>query len=692
MAEETDELFVFNGVDAARGGYLLPPMAPERVLALARGEQPDAEAREEAQSLHVTAQIQHFGPREGVDPRDLAASGWGVIFAHDEDPAVREALAPLLALRRQQAGDRYREMAGAQGYRPGERKPKFLHRQGAASSGPADPDRVPYYLLIVGDPEKIPFEFQSQLDLQYAVGRLHFDTPAEYDQYARSVVAAERGLVALPRRLALFGPRNPDDQATKLSAEGLLGGLERYVRSRMSDWTLDSRVGERGSKGELAALLGGADTPAVLFTASHGAGFPAGDPRQRGHQGALVCQEWGGPRNWPDPLPQDMYFAGDDLTRDALLAGLISFHFACYGGGTPKFDAFFHRAGGAPAPIAPAAFVADLPRRMLGHPRGGALAAIAHVERAWGCSFYSARVGHQIAVFESFMERLLTGHPVGSALDYFGSKYGELSSDLAILLEELEYGNKTILPIEVANMWTANNDARNYILLGDPAVRVPLAAAPSPRVDVLAVTTATHAGQVSSEKSHVSEDTSSQSTSPVPGDTPSSPASPVPGDTPPPLVSSASRDTSPPSASPVPGDTPPPSVSSAWQDTQPARPPAEPAPPAADHAALRAEVARALQQLVERLRAHVDATAGPLEVSTHAGLEPGAAPTSASLRASTRIEADGRTIQIFVAPGVDPDLARAHQDAVHAARQHRTVALKAGVDAVARLLAALEGR
>ncbi|MCA9709743.1 MAG: hypothetical protein KDK70_28145 [Myxococcales bacterium] len=474
-----DQDFVFNGIDGATGGYITPPMSAHQLVALARGKDPD-EVQREATERHEAKKQDHYAVRADVDPTVLAQAGWGVIFAYDEDPAVREALQPLLELRRAQASTiaehRYREFSGAKGYRPGERKPAFLRRQGAPVSGPIDPDKLPYYLMIVGSPERVPVEFQSQLGLQNAVGRLSFDTPDEYARYAQTVVACERGEIVLPRRMGLFGVKN--DRATNLSAEGLIAGLERYVREQPSNphakeqlplWALDVHTEAEATKDRLTQLLGGPQTPAVLFTASHGVGFPNGHRRQLPHQGALLCQDW---QPAPGPIPQGAYFAADDLVDSANLAGLIAFLFACYGAGTPRHDAFSHRMGER-APIAPRSFLSALPGRMLSHPRGGALAAVGHVERAWGCSFYTPKVGHQIAVFESFVCQLLLGKPIGYAMECFGNRYGELSAGLVDKLEELKFGGE-VSELEIACDWTANNDARNYVILGDPAVRVPV--------------------------------------------------------------------------------------------------------------------------------------------------------------------------------------------------------------------------
>src|SRR5262249_11994260 len=158
-----------------------------------------------------------------VDATDLAAAGWGVIFAFGADPAIKEALTPLLKLREKQstANPRFfRVFEGEIAYRRGESKNDYLKRlphsvgggRGVAP-GPINPKKLPYYLLLVGGPDEIPYRFQYELDVDYAVGRLSFDTVQEYADYAATVASAESGDYITLRRAVFFGARNRGDRA-----------------------------------------------------------------------------------------------------------------------------------------------------------------------------------------------------------------------------------------------------------------------------------------------------------------------------------------------------------------------------------------------------------------------------------------------------------------------------------------------
>ncbi|HWO25083.1 MAG TPA: hypothetical protein VNO30_40370 [Kofleriaceae bacterium] len=482
-----NDTLVFNGVDGSTGDYLLPPLGVTQLARLALGHPLSTPERDEL-DLRLGVDID-YPLKEGEDPDDLAQAGWAVVFpfarkgskAAAHQAAIREALGPLLARRRAQATRRderrYRECVGADAYRPGETKQQFLARMGAGP-GAVDPAKFPYYVLLVGSPEEIPYRVQYQIDVQYGVGRIHFDTLDEYARYAANVIEAETQPRPRPlaRTLALWGVENPGDRATHASARHLAAPLADYLERDQGDrWRVTRFLGEHATKARLASLLG-ADAPSLLVTASHGIGFPAGDPRQRADQGALLCQDWGGPH--AGSLTPDHYFAGDDIAADADLRGLVGFHFACFGAGTPRYDDF-SRKGDGPGlvDIAPHAFVARLPQRMLGR-ANGALACIGHVDRAWASSFLQAdprqsgAVTAQRAVFESALKRLMEGRRVGHAMDYFDLRYAELASDLATRIEDATKYNVAVDDRELAQLWLYTNDARDYAVIGDPAVRI----------------------------------------------------------------------------------------------------------------------------------------------------------------------------------------------------------------------------
>src|SRR5882672_3248899 len=65
-----------------------------------------------------------------VDPNNLEEAGWCVAFASDGDPAIKEALKPLLVLRESQSKRLFRVFEGVAGIRLKESARDWVERQG----------------------------------------------------------------------------------------------------------------------------------------------------------------------------------------------------------------------------------------------------------------------------------------------------------------------------------------------------------------------------------------------------------------------------------------------------------------------------------------------------------------------------------------------------------------------------------
>ncbi len=504
-----------NGVDGLTGAYALPPLSPSDLAAAicGRGRAGDASGvppGKSGEALGVARWLKDRYERtdpaaaclaliRDVDASDLAQAGWGVIVADDADPAALDALAPLLALRERQAGGawpkgRYRVFAGDDGRRTGESAHGFLARHGVGT-GAVDPGLgVPYYLLIVGSPERIPYRFQYLLDVQFGVGRLYFDHRDDYAAYARSVVAAETSGLALARRGVFFGVENQGDPATTRAlrqlvepladwlqgdparAEQLAAAQRRFASGvatpAPAGWQVERILGQQATRAQLLAMLRAEQTPALLFTSSHGVGFARDPVRAVREQGGLVCAGWSPPRRAAVArLDRELYMTADDVPDNATLHGMIAFLFACHSAGTPRYDDFPDTAGVSRAQLVGASQVSRLPQRLLSHRRGGALAVIGHVDRAWTHSFVGLHNQPQRTPFEDVVRRLSAGEPVGSAMEPVNMRYAETATLLANLVEEARFG-RTPPEEQLIRLWTAHGDARNYVVLGDPAVRL----------------------------------------------------------------------------------------------------------------------------------------------------------------------------------------------------------------------------
>ena len=434
-------------------------------------EKLSAERRLELEICHKTAA--RFGKRDlpsDLRPDLLAHAGWGILFSPQDADLLSGPLASLLERRKQAANPFYREIEWDEALLV----QQHLWLELGANPGQVDPDRLPYYLLILGGPEKISWRSQSLLGLERAIGRVAFEHAHEYQTWAETLIEAEDQGTDRPRRIVSFAPSN-GDRATRDLRQYLVDPLiDQAKNGRLSqDVELDVWDDTLAHKEHLARLLGGDKTPGVLLAACHGKGFSVEDPLLRERQGALIGQGW--QTNESPHSREDDYFAACDLPERPELRGLVAFLLACWGLGTPEKDDFAWVKGSQEHSVGEP-FVAKLPQALLSR---GALAVVGSVDRGWVHSvrwLAGGETGENSGALRDSIKRFLDGQPLGHALQPVRRRYAKLAAWILDPEERLKDG-ETVSEQVLEALWIAHNAARNFLLLGDPYTRLP-----SPRI------------------------------------------------------------------------------------------------------------------------------------------------------------------------------------------------------------------
>lgn len=423
-------------------------------------------------------------------PDDLERQRWGVIApAGDDGDRLVDAIAPLLEHRRRQQGQvRVYRVPARMTADEAARWKKRVFR----SASDVDDD-LPRYQLIVGDLDQVPVSVQQVQATDGFVGRIAFDDLDGYRTYADKVVRWEDRPAPAADGHAILHAVRDGTSATRRGYEALIAPGEAILRRRRAAG--DVRYGElrvtgseRPTPDELWAAAA-TDRPSVLLSVSHGVGVPrAGNAtagrdvaaRQRRDQGALSFGRGG-------------VVTGADVAGRGFLPGGMWLAVACFGAGTAETSDYRHwldtirRAGHAGSEIGHVLdtlahdrpFVAAVPKAALADP-GGPLAFVGHVDLAWTYSFFDLddrprrRPGRLVGVIQALLNR----HRAGVAVQRLMRFFAEVNTELTALDDAgARAGGGPIDDRERArrgHLWMLRQDLAGYVLLGDPAVRLPI--------------------------------------------------------------------------------------------------------------------------------------------------------------------------------------------------------------------------
>lgn len=358
----------------------------------------------------------------------------------------------------------------------------------------ADWDR-PSYLLILGNlhevPESIHRVFSDRL-----VGRLAFSQKggepdfAAYRRYAEKLLRWESQPSPQKKARARLLVAKDGSEAIETTMEALVKPLYALVGRAGKRFPIDDLNPEHevwlGQRDDLFAQVETA-LPTVLFSVSHGYGGPRGGWKNA--EGAEQTQEQGA---LCIASAKDRLQARDLAAMESFLPGGIWFLLACYGAGTPRESHYRHWlerliaceefAGSASAILralpgpGERPFIAALPQAALAHPEGP-LACIGHLDLAWTYSFQDLDTGRERSRPDAFfgvLRTLARRGRVGLAFAQLLQALQQTNTHLSELYDTAEATNTPAPPAQLGHLWMLRQDLAGYVLLGDPAARLPL--------------------------------------------------------------------------------------------------------------------------------------------------------------------------------------------------------------------------
>jgi hypothetical protein len=442
-----------------------------------------------------------------AEPDSLSCQRWGVIAPRGPaGEALLQLIAPLKAKREQDQGGVAAPVYHVDPGMDPEQASRWIREEYRDQAKRREAARA-RYLLVLGGPDAISWDLQQMLAGEAFVGRIAFEDAGGYRAYVDKVLRWEQEAAQAPRAPVLFYTVRDGTPPTTEGYRHLMQPMAQLAREDAADASLDAA--DLVEIGGGAGVFTGEDVTAqaeemlrraegaragVLFSMSHGVGVPRtrrwrSPDEQRRMQGAMSFGRARAP------------LTAADLAGKPFLPGGLWLYFACFGAGTPARSAYHHwlqrlhslgHFGAAEQVLATLPgegqppFVAALPQALLASPEGP-LGVIGHVDLAWTWSFLEPDVSpygpaqSRPERFEGVLRSLARGHRLGVAHHEIARFFIAASAELATMYgrsaQQRLVAEDTARKVRRANLWMERQDLAAFVLLGDPAARLPIAPA-----------------------------------------------------------------------------------------------------------------------------------------------------------------------------------------------------------------------